>query len=150
MPLRGTVGSMTEQSASSAVRPLGFWVTLVGRLVEERHSAALEEHGVTRAQWHVLALLRRGPAPRDRVEQASAEGSGRSDELAELVESAWITEGDEFQLTERGRVATDALAEVVESIGAELDRAVTPQEAEVASAVLRRIAAELGWSEPTA
>lgn len=149
MRTASSVGTMTEQSASPDIRPLGFWVALVGRLVDERYGAALEEHGVTRAQWHILALLRRGSASRERVQQAAMEGPGRPDELAELVESAWITTGDTFELTDRGRTATDALAEVVDVIGTELDRAVPPQEAEVITAVLRRAAAELGWSEPT-
>ena len=47
---------MTDQ------RPIGFWLKLVDRLIDERFANTLEEHGVTRRQWQLLNVLSRGNA----------------------------------------------------------------------------------------
>ncbi|WBU37306.1 MarR family transcriptional regulator [Homoserinibacter sp. YIM 151385] len=129
---------MTEPS-----HPLGFWVALVGRMLDERLETALEEHGVTHAQWQVLALLRRGPADAQQVQDAADD----SDDLGELIESGWILHGEIVTLTDRGRTATDALAEVLESIGSLLERVVAPEDADAVARTLEAAARELGWAE---
>jgi hypothetical protein len=133
---------MTEQS-----RPLAFWVSLVDRLLDERFAAALDEHGVTRAQWQLLSLLRRGPATDEQVLAATSAGESRPDEVAELVESGWVVRGTVAELTERGRTAADALAEVVEGIGGMLEQTLDPAEVEVAERVLLKAAVDLGWTD---
>ncbi len=57
---------MTDQ------RPIGFWLKLVDRLIDERFAETLDEHGVTRRQWQVLNLLRQGPASREELDVAVA------------------------------------------------------------------------------
>ncbi|MCU1534906.1 MAG: transcriptional regulator, partial [Glaciihabitans sp.] len=32
-------------------RPIGFWLKLVDRMIDEQFAATIEEHGVTRRQW---------------------------------------------------------------------------------------------------
>src|SRR3712207_5935663 len=100
-------------------RPIGFWLRLVDRLLEERFAHVLEEHGVTRGQWQLLNVVSRGGAPADEVERAvepftSADGTPVSAQLAELIESGWVElSGTEYRLTKRGETAHHRLAEVI-------------------------------------
>ena len=77
-------------------RSLAHWLALVDRLVEERFSAALEEHGVTRLQWRILVVLVDGPATADELETALAElpptdsEETPAEELEELLDSGWV------------------------------------------------------------
>ncbi|KQQ05467.1 MULTISPECIES: MarR family winged helix-turn-helix transcriptional regulator [unclassified Rathayibacter] len=142
---------MTDQ------RPIGYWLTLVDRLIEERFARTLDEHGVTRMQWQLLELLRRGPAAVGALDRALApflpaapaeEPSSVAEHLAELVESGWVAdEGDVFALTEQGGVATARLEEVVGTARTAVTEGVSDEDHERTVATLRRIAANLGWDD---
>ena len=41
----------------TTVRPIGFWLKLVDRLIDDGFARTLEEHGVTRRQWQLLTIL---------------------------------------------------------------------------------------------
>ncbi|MWV51195.1 MarR family transcriptional regulator [Rathayibacter sp. VKM Ac-2803] len=135
-------------------RPIGYWLTLVDRLIEERFALTLEEHGVTRMQWQLLELLRRAPAAVDELDRALApflrsapaeEPASVVEHLAELVESGWVTaEGERFALTERGGVATARLEEVVGAARTAVTEGVSEEDYERTVATLRRIAENLG------
>jgi hypothetical protein len=43
-------------------RPIGFWLKLVDRLIDEGFEAAFGEAGLTRRHWQVLNLLQAAPA----------------------------------------------------------------------------------------
>ncbi|PTL72773.1 transcriptional regulator [Rathayibacter caricis DSM 15933] len=150
-------------------RPIGYWLTLVERLVDERFSVTLKEHGVTRRQWQLLQQLQRGPSPLaelDRAlapflraptaadpagESAAADPAGESaaEQLAELLESGWVEARSElYALTERGEVATARLEEVVASQRASATAGVAEEEYEITVRSLQTIAGNLGWSEP--
>lgn len=139
-------------------RPIGFWVALVDRLIDERFATTLEEHGVTRRQWQLLELLRRGPAPVAELDRAlapflRAAEEGRAadsvaEQIAELVESGWVAvEQERYSLTERGGVATDRLEQVVDEQRAAVTAGVSEEEAERTRATLRSIATNLGWDD---
>jgi DNA-binding MarR family transcriptional regulator len=136
-----------------AEKPLAFWLALVDRLVEERFSAALEEHGVTRMQWRVLGVLAAGPASAEDLEGTLAElpgeepGGSAAEELTELVESGWVTDDDGYRITERGAGAHARLAEVVEALRATLAEGLTDEEQAATAFALERMARNLGWSE---
>jgi hypothetical protein len=53
-------------------RPIGFWLKLVDRLIDESFDSLLEEHGVTRRQWQLLNVLQRGPATLEQLDSAVA------------------------------------------------------------------------------
>src|SRR5215218_5667525 len=95
----------------AAPRPIGFWLRLVDRLLEERFAAVLEEHGITRGQWQLLNVLSHGSATEDDLERAVApfttvDGAPVSAQLAELIESGWVgLTGSEYGLTHRGETA---------------------------------------------
>jgi DNA-binding MarR family transcriptional regulator len=136
-----------------ADRPLAFWLALVDRLVEEKFSGALEEHGVTRTQWKVLTMLASGPASGADLERAladmppDADGSSGADELAELVESGWVHSDGDYSITDRGAAAHDRLADVVDGLRATLTEGLTDEEQAAAAVSLERMARNLGWSE---
>ena len=134
-----------------AERPLGFWLALVDRLVEERFSAALEEHGVTRIQWRVLGVLASGPASGADLEGAltdmplDPDGTSAAEELAELVDSGWVHSDGVYSITERGSSAHDRLADVVDELRATLTEGLTDEEQAATSIALERMARNLGW-----
>ncbi len=136
-----------------AERPLAFWLALVDRLVEEKFSAALEEHGVTRTQWKVLGVLASGSATGADLEGALAEmpaedvGGSAADELTELVESGWVHSDGDYSITDRGAAAYDRLADVVDALRATLTEGLTDEEQSATAVALERMARNLGWNE---
>ena len=135
-----------------ADRPLPFWLALVDRLVEERFSAALDEHGVTRTQWRLLATLATGPATGTDLDREVAampttpEGETGAEELGELVESGWVTVGANYEITERGAAAYDRLADVVDGLRETLTEGLTDEEQSTVIVALDRMARNLGWN----
>ncbi|WP_314103319.1 MarR family winged helix-turn-helix transcriptional regulator [uncultured Frigoribacterium sp.] len=153
--------TLTRDDDRDDDRPVGWWLTRVERLLDQRFAEALDEHGVTRRQWQVLEGLERGVEPGDE-ESSAASGSTASsdgpadddqslvDDLGELVESGWVTvETDglgasRHSLTERGAVAHAKLRDVVLGIGADAFAGVSPDDRETALRVLRRAVGNLG------
>ncbi|CAN5446280.1 hypothetical protein BH09ACT4_BH09ACT4_04750 [soil metagenome] len=136
-----------------AERPLGFWLALVDRLVEERFSTALEEHGVTRTQWRVLGVLASGPASAADLEGAlsdmppDADGISAAEELSELVDSGWVVSDGSYTLSDRGSSAYPRLAAGFDELRATLTAGLTDEEQAATAVALERMARNLGWSE---
>jgi DNA-binding MarR family transcriptional regulator len=141
-----------------AERPLGFWLALVDSLVEERFSAALEEHGVTRTQYRVLGVLASGPASAADLDGALSDmprdpdGITATEDLAELVDSGWVhavvESGDgSYTITDRGAAAHDRLADVVDDLRATLTEGLTDEEQAATAVALERMARNLGWGQ---
>ncbi|MBO0983048.1 MarR family transcriptional regulator [Rathayibacter sp. SD072] len=140
-------------------RPIGYWLTLVERLVDERFAVTLEEHGVTRRQWQLLQQLQRGPSALADLDRALAPflraptaedpaGESAAEQLAELLESGWVVvESELYALTERGGVATARLEEVVAEQRSAATAGVGEREYAVTVATLRTIAGNLGAAE---
>jgi hypothetical protein len=133
-------------------RSLTYWLALVDRLVEERFSAALEEHGVTRLQWRIMSVLSTGAANAEELDTALAEllptdsEETPAEELDELMDSGWVVAGDgRFTLTERGQSAHDGLAEAVTELRAMLVADVSEADQAETAATLERMARNLGW-----
>lgn len=138
----------------AAPRPIGYWLRLVDRLIDERFDALLVEHGVTRRQWQLLNVLAAGAATLaaldaavapfldDEAEESSAE------HLAELVESGWVDEGEgRYALTDRGRMVFERLGVEVDELRAAVARGVGAEEHAQVVAVLERMARNLGWDD---
>lgn len=149
-------------------RPIGFWLKLVDRLIDERFADTLDEHGVTRRQWQVLTLLRRGPASREELdvavapflaatrvvpaapEEASTAGSGEPEstaaEVDELVESEWIADSiSGFVLTPKGEQSVTRLGELVDGIRTAVSSGIDDEDYAVTVATLEVMARNLGW-----
>ena len=133
-------------------RPIGFWLKLVDRLLDERFAAVLEEHGVSRGQWRLLNVVSEGGATAEEVERAVApfqtdDGMSVSDQLAELIESDWVVFGGiEYRLTERGASAHARLAEVVGELRTGSTDGISGEDYEHTVQTLERMARNLGWS----
>jgi thioredoxin-like negative regulator of GroEL len=142
----------------SSPRPIGFWLKLVDRLIDEQFASTLEEHGVTRRQWQLLNVLSTEPSTADQLDAAVApfltpatdtsEPESAPEHLAELVDSEWITLfSGTYTLTDRGRAAFDKLAEVVAINRTNATEGLTPEQYNETLAVLEQIARNLGWSD---
>lgn len=136
----------------NAPRPIGYWLKLVDRLIDEQFASTLEEHGVTRRQWQLLNVLDNGPATVQQLDAAvapflSAEDHESSAEhLTELIDSAWVDATPTgYELTERGRAAFERLAEVVATQRTVFSEGITPEQYEQTIAVLERLARNLGY-----
>jgi hypothetical protein len=137
-----------------ADRPLAYWLALVDRLVEEKFSTAIEEHGVTRVQWRVMGVLAAGSATEADLEGAlsdmppDADGASTAEELAELAESGWVqSAGGAYMLTERGSAAHERLADGVDALRSMLTDGLTDEEQAATAVALERMARNLGWSD---
>ncbi|WP_353988704.1 MarR family transcriptional regulator [Ruicaihuangia caeni] len=140
---------MTAQS-----RPIGFWLKLVDRLIDDRFITVLEEHGVTRRQWQLLNVLSAGEADVARLDAAvapfieGAEGESSVEHLTELIESGWVgaTQGG-YEITERGSVAFGRLSEVVSQLRDDLGSDVDEADYDTTLRTLEAMARNLGWRE---
>lgn len=138
-------------------RPIGCWLKLVDRLIDEQFASTLEDHGVTRRQWQLLNVLRSEPATVEQLDAAvapflsapapeAAEPESSLEHLAELVDSAWVTaSGEHYEITERGTLALDKLSEVVAVQRTVVSEGVSPEQYEQTIAALERMARNLGY-----
>ena len=131
-------------------RPIGYWLKLVDRLIDESFEATLDEHGITRLQWQLLSVIRIEPARADALNAAVAPflAAGESTAVAvdELVESDWVAVSDGLvTITAKGEVATDRLGEVVAAIRARLSEGVPQDDYDTTTRTLRLMAENLGW-----
>ena len=138
----------------AAPRPIGFWLKLVDRMIDEQFASTLEEHGVTRRQWQLLNVLKHEPATVEALDAAvapflSADAPESSaDHLAELVDSGWVavTHG-QYELLDRGRAAFERLTGVVAAQRTLMTEGLTRQQYDETLVVLERMARNLGWAD---
>jgi hypothetical protein len=135
-------------------RPIGYWLRLVDRLLDERFAEVLEEHGVTRRQWQLLNVLSGGEATVEQLDAAvapfRAEGEQDSsvEHLTELIESGWVaatTAG--YELTPRGLLAFEKLSEVVSELRGSAGAGISGDEYSQTLEILERMARNLGWQD---
>lgn len=150
---------MTDQ------RPIGFWIKLLDRLIDERFAETLEEHGVTRQQWQLLNVLSSGGATVSQLNAAVApflynsslraassddlhadDAGSALDHLSELIESGWVDATRAgYELTARGQTAVSRLSAVVATEREHATDGLTPDEDAALMASMERIARNLGW-----
>lgn len=155
----------------SAPRPIGFWLALVDRLIDERVGHTLDEHGVTRRQWQLLSILATEPTtgeqlsaairPFSRPDAAGAitdagvgvgaapgEPETAAENLDELIESEWVVFDDErYDLTPRGHTLFQKLRDVLDESRGRVADGVAPDDYETTVATLERMASNLGWRD---
>ncbi|WP_166880721.1 MarR family transcriptional regulator [Salinibacterium sp. ZJ450] len=135
-------------------RPIGFWLKLLDRLIDEHFAEVLEEHGVTRRQWQILNVLSAGEATVEHLDEAVApflaEGEGESslEHLTELIESGWVSATEAgYEMTDRGRLAFQKLSEVVSELRDYAGEGVSAEEYQQTLQVLETMARNLGWDD---
>lgn len=136
----------------SAPRPIGFWLKLVDRLIDEQFASTLDEHGVTRRQWQLLNVLTREPATEEALDAAVApfvvEQESSREHLAELLDSGWVTlDASTYAITERGRGALERLSSVVAAQRTLTTQGLTQEQYDETLRVLEAMARNLGWRE---
>lgn len=136
-------------------RPIGYWLKLVDRLIDDHFVAVLEEHGVTRRQWQLLNVLSGGPASVEQLDAAVApflagDDGSSVDHLTELIESGWVDATPTgYELTERGRTAVERLTGVIEDLRGSARAGIAADEYATTVGVLERMARNLGWEDAT-
>ena len=117
-------------------RPIGFWLKLVDRLIDERWEASLD--GLSRRQWQVLNVVHQGRTTQDEIDarvRPFLGGDGTTaQEVAELQARGWVTSTvDALRLTHQGLREFQLL---LDAVSADRRRLMTgiPQE-DYASAV---------------
>ncbi len=135
-------------------RPIGFWLTLVDRMLDEQFASTLEEHGVTRRQWRLLNVLAQSEATVEQLDAAVAPFLSADDHetsvehLTELIDSGWVDATPTgYEVTDRGRTAFDKLAAVVAVQRTLATEGLTPEQYNGTLEVLERIARNLGWND---
>lgn len=134
-------------------RPIGFWLKLVDRLIDEGFDAVLGEAGLTRRHWQVLNLLQAAPATVQRADTLLAPFLGGDEPttrpvLDDLHARGWVAWTDgHATVTEAGAAAHAELLRKVSRSRERLAAGITPQEYAATITVLRRMAVNLGWAE---
>jgi hypothetical protein len=135
-------------------RPIGYWLKLVDRMIDEQFASTLEEHGVTRRQWQLLNVLSRERATVEQLDAAvapflSADGDESSaDHLTELIDSGWVhSTPTGYEVTERGRASFDRLVAVVDAQRTLIADGISQAEYDQTLAVLEKMARNLGWND---
>ncbi|MFD1251233.1 MarR family winged helix-turn-helix transcriptional regulator [Nocardioides ginsengisoli] len=135
----------------TAPRPLGYWLTTLGRLLDEQVADAVEATGLSRAGWQVLSRLAQGGVVHDRVAELLAPfaGSDVEDAVRGLEKDGLVEhQGNEVRLTAAGHARVAELQDgpvqaVVERATEDLDQ----QEYDVLVGALEKVARSLGWLE---
>ncbi len=135
-------------------RPIGFWLKLVDRLIDEQFASTLEEHGVTRRQWQLLNVLAQEPATVEQLNAAvapflsPADNESSAEHLTELIDSAWVDATPTgYELTERGRGAFERLEGVVAHERTLATEGITKEQYDETLAVLEKVARNLGFED---
>lgn len=142
---------MTDQ------RPIGYWLKLVDRLIDDQFASTLDEHGVTRRQWQLLNVLTRGAATVEQLDEAIApflavDPAGTATEssaehLSELIDSGWVAAtASGYETTDRGRAAFERLSEVVTQNRTRMANGISETEYLETIGVLEHMARNLGYT----
>jgi hypothetical protein len=144
----------TARHTVSTQRPIGFWLKLVDRLIDDRFDNALTEYDVSRRQWELLNLLSPGPATLVRLNQElepyyDPDGyESASTHLEELIERGWVDVAFEYyELTGEGASNHAALHRLVAKNRSAGLEGVPDDEYRTTIIVLERIAKNLGWDD---
>ena len=132
-------------------RPIGFWLKLVDRLIDERLEGSLG--GLSRRHWQVLNVVRQGRASQAEIDARVRPFIGNEGttarEVADLQRRGWLTGGTAtLELTELGTNEFARLLELVSADRTALMIGIAPEEYASIVSVLERMARNLGWTPP--
>lgn len=142
---------MTDFTKTSR-RPIGFWLKLVDRHLEDGLDEVLATNGLTRRDWQTLNAVRDGASSPSEVETRLApfleESEAPIDVVVEdLIADGWLEQADsEIGLTESGRARYEDLIGRVAEFRRGAVAGVSDDEYCQTVAVLERMATNLGWT----
>jgi DNA-binding MarR family transcriptional regulator len=129
-------------------RPIGFWLKLVDRLLDERLGVALGD--LTRRHWQVLNVVQQGPVNQAGIDERArpflTAGATTTSEAEDLIARGWVSGADVYTLTELGRLEFQRLLEKVSEDRAQAMTGVPPEDYSTTVTTLERVARNLGWT----
>lgn len=143
----------SARHTSTATRPIGFWLKLVDRLIDEQFERALTEHGTTRQEWEILNVLSPGPGTLAQLDLALAplldaeEHENAAEHLGGLVDRGWVDVAFEYyEITGEGASRHAALHRIVAKNRATARGELSDEDYETTLRSLETIAHNLGWA----
>jgi hypothetical protein len=144
---------MSSASVPTQPRPIGFWLKLLDRLIEETLDAALAGERLTRRDWQILNLVGQGVTSTaelgERLQPFLNDSEGATAASpSHLRERGWMTPaGEPLALTTEGQTAIARLHKGVSAARHALMRDIDPSQYQETLVVLERMARNLGWNE---
>lgn len=139
----------------TAPRPLSYWTSTIGRMLDEQVEDAVEATGLTRPQWRVMDRLAAGAVQAEHAVELLAPyagGEAPSVVLAALSQAGLAEErSQDYRLTDAGRRRVEELR--AGPVQAVVDRATAdlePGQLEALLEGLEHVARNLGWLDDTA
>ena len=124
-------------------RPIGWWLKEADSCIEAAFEAKLQDRGVDRRTWQVLASLANSPASRADVTAAlsSFDSPAALDGvLADLQARGWVTEElGLLQLTPSGRSEHAELSVLVDQVRSTVAAALPDDDYDTLVSLLRRL-----------
>lgn len=136
-----------------AIRPLGYWLKTVDRLIDDQFGEVAEQVGLTRRQWQLLNVVQSGarsPADLDTaVAPFLVPGETAATHLLPLVEAGLVAQTPEgFTVTASGReTATRVQSDAVRAIRERAMGGVDGDDYAHLLQTLEKIARNLGWDD---
>lgn len=145
---------MNASEGAAERHPIGYWLKLVDRLIDQGFDAVLGSAAVTPRHWQILNLLENGPASYAQIDDEAAPYLAPHmptvrPVVDDLCNRGWATSAgtDRVTLTETG---VKALSDIQSRVAADRQRVtegITDAEYRAAVEVLARMATNLGWRE---
>ncbi|MFI2705266.1 MarR family winged helix-turn-helix transcriptional regulator [Cellulosimicrobium composti] len=140
-------------------RPIGYWLKLVDRLIDESFDGVFHHSGLTRRHWQVLNTIRDGVSEETSVDGVlspftGAGGAGHGGasavaaEIDDLVRRGWVSRGADgaLSVTVAGNHAYHDLLDAVSLSRERVAEGISREEYARTVATLERMARNLGWS----
>ena len=137
-------------------RPIGYWLKLVDRLIDESFDEVFQHSGLTRRHWQVLNTIRDGVSDETAVDGVLSPFAGSATgghaaavtaEVDDLVRRGWVARSDAgLSVTVAGNHAYHDLLDAVSRSRERIAEGVSPEQFATTVATLQRMARNLGWS----
>jgi DNA-binding MarR family transcriptional regulator len=143
---------MSDEPIPTSRRPIGFWLRLLDRLIDEGLDATLATAHLTRRHWQVLNVLHDGPASIAEADQRvrpflGADEPSTAPLVDQLVNDGWaVPTGARFELTATGASRYEHLLTEVSHYRRSIIAGITDEEYATTIDVLERMAVNLGWT----
>ncbi|GAA3217775.1 hypothetical protein ACFP63_08960 [Oerskovia jenensis] len=148
---------------SPGERPVGYWLKLVDRLIDQSFDDVFLRTGLTRRHWQVLNMIRDGVSDATTVDSvlspfatpggtgvATGQAAGVSAEISDLRTRGWIAQGGSgWEVTVAGRHAYHDLLDAVSITRERLAEGITREQYDQTIATLEQMARNLGWAPGT-
>ena len=133
-------------------RPIGFWLKLLDRLIDDNLGQALRDGGLSRRQWQVLNVAQQDRPDRATLDDRLAPFAHDSLEtvataLAELIEHGMLNDnGSRIELTAAGVAAFEKATASAKSARTLLMNGIAGEQYQATVSTLETMCRNLGWA----